>query len=227
MNRVRWFEAVLPTGLRSFAGKLEAMPITRDGHMGFRLERVRKERIEAVYYERFSWTDQRVDPFGVESAIERIDYKTVRFSVSKEYPQLEFVDPPRGLSSFFSRIAEVTDFATTVTPLAVDVPSWTTALRESAGLKFTVSGITVSNLNVEDNVTGRLTVASNHKDVGEALARLLSRRTYSVQKMQLSMQGERTHGSVVISSDGSVRSQRGLGIDILESLRQTIPPHQP
>lgn len=223
MNRVRWFEAVLPMGLRSFAGKLEGFPLTRDGHLGFRLERARKEVLEATYYERFSWTDQVVDPFGGESAIERVGYKTVRFSISKDYPHLELVDPPRGLSSFFSRIAEITNFSTTITPLTIDIAAWTRALRESAGLQFTISGITVSNLNVEENVTGRLTVASSQRDVEEALARLLSRRMYSVQKMQLSIRGHRTQGPLVISSDGTVRSERELNIDVLDALRDTIP----
>jgi hypothetical protein len=226
VNRVRWYHARLPASLRSFAASLERLPVSVDSHMGFRIERIRRETLEAVYYERFNWTDQTIDPFGTVSAFERTSYKTLRFSMSKVFPELELIDPPRGLSSFFSRIAEITDFEATITPLAIDVAAWASALRKLNGLKFTISGITVSELNVEENISGRLTIVSRQKDVEEALARLLIRRTYSVQKLQLSMQNFPATGPLIISSDGSVQSQKELNLDVLEILRTTVPQNK-
>jgi len=222
MNRVQWFRAALPAGLRSLASTLEAVPLVVDGPMGFRVERIRRESVEATYYERYSWIEQTVDPFGRESGVERSGYKSVRFSISREFPELELVDPPRGLKSFFSQIAEATNFHAAISPLAVDVVAWSRAFRKVAASSFRISGMTVSDLNVEDNVTGQLSVVSGQRDVEDALARLLSRRSYSVKKMQLSFTQASVTGPVIISSDGSVRSEKELDLDLIEALRQTI-----
>ena len=218
MNRVRWFEARLSGGIGSFARKLQDLPLEIDSHMGFRIERLRRESVEATYFERFSWIDRTIDPFGRETSVERTDYKSLRFYIGKQFPELELTDPPRGLSSFFSRVAEITDFEAVIKPLSVNVIAWSEALRRDAGLQFKVLGISVSDLNVEDGITGRLSVISRSKDVQGALVRLLSRRTYSVQKIQLSLQDS----SLVIAADGSVRSDQDIDLEILAALKETL-----
>jgi hypothetical protein len=92
------------------ATKLSSAPLELDGHMGFRIEKIRNDALEATYHERFTWTECTVDPFGRESAFERTEYKSLRFILSRSYPELELIDAPRGLNSFFRRLAEMTDF---------------------------------------------------------------------------------------------------------------------
>lgn len=75
MNRVRWFRANLPHSLRSMATKLSSAPLELDGHMGFRIEKIRNDALEATYHERFTWIECTVDPFGRESAFERTNTK--------------------------------------------------------------------------------------------------------------------------------------------------------
>ena len=116
--------------------------------------------MDASYYERFSWTESGVDPFGREFSFERVGYKVIHFTLSRNYPELEVVDAPRGLSSLFSRIAELTDFEATIEPLRVDVLRWATALQSSYAGSFRVASMSVSDLGVEEGITGSLTVSS-------------------------------------------------------------------
>jgi hypothetical protein len=205
------------------ATKLSSAPLELDGQMGFRLERVRNDALEATYHERFTWTERNVDPFGREFAFERTEYKSLRFILSKNYPELELIDAPRGLTSFFSRLAEMTDFGAAIEPVSVNVSDWAVAIRKSRTMEFRVAGITVSNLNVDEGVTGRLTVASREKDVQGALSRLLARRTYSVQKLQIVLRARSKSGSLVLAADGSVRSDKELDPDVLKEIRDALP----
>lgn len=226
MNRVRWFRASLPMSLRSIAAKISSSPLELDGDMGFKVEKVRSETVDASYYERFSWTESGVDPFGREFSFERVGYKVVRFTLSKNYPELEVIDAPRGLSSFFSRIAELTDFEATIEPLRIDVLNWASALRNSYTSSFRVASMSVSDLGVEEGITGSLTVSSRDQDVKGAVGRLLSRRTYSVQRVQVVMRSRASDASLTLISDGSVKSSADIDPDILIAVRGSMPPHQ-
>jgi len=205
------------------ATKILSAPLELDGHMGFRIERTRNDALEAMYHERFTWTEHNVDPFGREFAFERVEYKSLRFILARNYPELELIDAPRGLTSFFSRLAEMTDFQAAIEPLSVGVLDWAAAIQKSRAATFRVAGITVSNLNVEEGVTGRLTVASREKDVQSALSRLLARRTYSVQKLQIILGTGSRADSVVLAADGSVRSDKELDLDVLKEIRDALP----
>ena len=62
------------------ATKISSAPLKIDSDMGFRIERARNDAIEAVYHQRFTWTERNVDPFGRESAFERTEYKAYALS---------------------------------------------------------------------------------------------------------------------------------------------------
>ncbi len=226
MNRVRWFRASLPMSLRSMAAKISSSPLELDGDMGFKVEKVRSETVDASYYERFSWIESGVDPFGREFSFERVGYKVVRFTLSKNYPELEVIDAPRGLSSLFSRIAELTDFEATIQPLKIDVLRWASALQDSYSGSFRVASMSVSDLGVEEGITGSLTVSSRDHDVQAAAGRLLSRRTYSVQKVQIVMRSRASDASLTLISDGSVKSNADIDSDILAAVRRAMPPQR-
>jgi len=223
VNRIRWFRASLPNSLRSMATKISSAPLELDGNMGFRVEKSRNDALEAVYYERFTWTEHSVDPFGRESAFERTEYKSLRFVLSRNYPELELIDAPRGLASFFSRLAEMTDFGAVIEPVSVNVREWASTIRGLRTDKFRVSAITVSDLNVDEGVSGRLTVASREKDVQAALSRLLARRTYSVQKLQIVIDDGSKADSLVLSADGSIKSDMELDPDLVREIRKALP----
>jgi len=199
------------------------MPLELDGQMGFRLERIRNDALEATYHERFAWTERNVDPFGREFSFERTEYKSLRFILSKHYPELELIDAPRGLSSFFSRLAEVTNFEATIEPININVSDWAVAIRRLRPAEFRIAGISVSDLSVEEGVIGRLSIASSEKDVQSALSRLLARRSYSVQKLQIVFRARSRSGSLVLAADGSVRSDQELDPDLLQEIRDALP----
>jgi len=205
------------------ATKISSEPLELDGHMGFRLEKSRDDSLEAMYHERISWTERNLDPFGREFIFERVEYKSLRFILARNYPELELIDAPRGLTSFFSRLAEMTDFGAAIEPISVNVIDWAASIEKSREMKFRVAGITVSNLNVDEGVTGNLTVSSRDRDVKAALSRLLARRTYSVQKLQIVLgSGSKAH-SLVLTADGGVRSDKELDLDVLKGIRDALP----
>jgi hypothetical protein len=226
VNRVRWFSASLPHSVRSMATRIASLPLEIDGNMGFRVERIRNDKLEATYHEKLTWTERNVDPFGREFSFERIEYKSLRFILSRNYPELELIDAPRGLTSFFSRIAELSNFEATVAPVSVNVLDWAAAVRKSRPKEFRVAGITVSDLNVDDGVTGQLTVSSREKDAQVSLAKLLMRRTYTVRKLQIVLRTSSNVDSLILASDGSVRSEKELDLEVVSDLRDALPRPQ-
>jgi hypothetical protein len=226
MNRVRWFQANFSMSMRSIATKISSLPLEIDGDMGFKVDKVRNDSVEANYFERFSWIESGVDPFGREFSFERVSYKAVRFTLSKNYPELEVIDAPRGLSSLFSRFAEFTNFEATIQPIKIDVLHWAETLRASYSGAFRISSMSVSDLGVEEGVTGSLTVSSREHDVKAAATRLLSRRAYSVQKLQVVLRSRISDASLTLASDGSVKSNADIDPDILIAVRQAIPYQQ-
>jgi hypothetical protein len=91
---------------------------------------------------------------------------------------------------------------------------------------FRVAGITVSDLNVDDGVTGQLTVSSREKDAQVSLAKLLARRTYTVRKLQILMPTGSNIDSLILASDGSIRSDKELDLDVISDLRDALPKIQ-
>lgn len=225
MNRVRWFRAQLPLSLRLMADKIGSAPLEIGGDMGFKIARVRHDAIQASYYERFAWTESGIDPFGREFSYERESYKTIRFVLSKTYPGLEIIDAPRGLSSLFSRFAELTNFEFTVQPVRVDVLQWAEALRTSYNGMFRVASMSVTDLGVEESITGTLSVSSRSEDVRAAAARLLARRDYTTQKVQVALSSKVSTALLTLTSDGGVRSSLELDSEIVDAVRQAFP-HQ-
>jgi hypothetical protein len=226
VNRVRWFHTQLPINLRAMADQIGRLPLELDGDTGFKIARVRHDSIQASYYERFTWTDSGVDPFGREFSYDRQTYKVVRFILSKNYPELEIIDAPRGLSSLFSRFAELTDFKVTIQPMRVDVLRWAEGLRTSYEGTFRVASMSVTDLDVEDGVTGSLSVSSRNEDVKDAATRLLSRRKYSIQKLQLALKSRVSEALLTLTSDGSVKSSFELEPNVLSAVRQAFPQQQ-
>jgi hypothetical protein len=84
----------------------------------------------------------------------------------------------------------------------------------------------VSDLNVDEGITGRLTVASREKDVQAALKRLLIRRTYSVQKLQITLNGRLGNAVLVLCADASVRSDKEMNPDVIAAIRHAMPAAQ-
>ena len=222
MNRIRWFHAQIPMSMRSMADKIGGSPLEIDGDMGFKITRVRQDSIQASYYERFAWTESGVDPFGREFSYERESYKVVRFVLSKNYPELEIIDAPRGLSSLFSRFAELTDFGFTIQPLRVDVLQWAEALRTHYDGTFRVASMSVTDLGVEEGVTGTLTVTSRNEDVQAAASRLLSRREYTIQKLQLALRSKASTALLTLTSDGGLKSSIELETDVVDAVRRAV-----
>jgi hypothetical protein len=226
MNRAKWFQARLPISLRSMADKIASAPLELDGDMGFKVTRVRQDSVQANYYERFAWTESGTDPFGREFSYDRESYKVVRFSFSNNYPELEIIDAPRGLSSLFSRFAELTDFGLAIQPIRVNVVEWAEALNTYYEGVFRVASVSVTDLGVEEGVTGTLTVSSRNQDVEAAVARLLSRRQYSVQKLQVALKAPAPIALLTLTSDGGVRSSLELAPDLLDAVRRAFPPQR-
>lgn len=223
MNRIRWFQAQLPVSLRAMAERLGAAPLVIDGDMGFKVARIRQDSIQANYYERFAWTESGIDPFGREFSFERESYKTIRFVLSKKYPELEIIDAPRGLASLFSRFAELTDFGLSIQPLRVDVLQWAQALQANFDGTFRIASMSVTDLGVEESITGTLTVSSRSEDVRAAATKLLSRRQYTTQKVQIALRSRASTALLTLTSDGGVKSSLELDSEIVDAVRQAFP----
>jgi hypothetical protein len=60
-------------------------------------------------------------------------------------------------------------------------------------------------------------------DVQAALSKLLARRAYSLLKLQIVFRKEYAAGCVVLATDGGVRSDNELDLDVLKEIRHALP----
>ena len=166
MKRYRWLRARWPISMRLLAKRLRSQSFDGQQVEGFVLDRVRDDFVDARFVEKIEYEDTVVDPFGVESSYHRVEYRKCEFKAMINGPGLELVDAPRGVQTLVSRLAEVTDFALSISPLSVDVLAWATVVQQRLNVAGVVDSLQVGAVELSKGVQAKAVM----KGDGDVLA---------------------------------------------------------
>ncbi len=226
MRRVRWIEASWPFPLRMLASRLKRYTFLPDSSDGFILHRTRDELIEGSYFERLSLDEVVRDPFGNETAFQRVVYRDVEFAFSPDYPHVEIRKFPRTIHSFLSRVSEAAEFHVAFVPLRVDVFSWARRIQRAHPQEFRVDLAQLSDLVLEDTVSARI-VISGSDDIRAAYQRFAGSRKHVVDRVQVRLRYDSKAYAVQLSSDATMRSVDEIPAALLQEMRAALPRSLP
>lgn len=220
-SRYRWFAAKWPSTMRTLARRLKDMSFSEPLSVGFVVDRVRDEFIEARYIERLEFDEEVVDPFGKEQTYHRIEYKQTRFRAAVEGPGLELIDPSRSSQAFFGRLAEACEFSLAVAALDIDVVAWSKSLQRNLRSSGTVDFLQIGALELDIGVVGKVVLRGN-ADVLATGTRLVAGRKHSVERLQIRLGAQHTT-PVLLTSSAAVKLDREPSDELLAALRTSLP----
>lgn len=221
MKRYRWLQADWPISMRALSKRLKARPFGSDVSHGFVIDRVRDDLLEGRYIERIEYTDTVTDPFGVELAFERVEFRQSSFRAAPSGPGLELRDPPRSVQSLLNRLSEASDFEVAITPQAVDVLEWSAKFQNLAELTSVVDSLQINSLELEPSVRAKIVIKGD-RDVRSACTALTGPRKFSMEKIQLRFT-KPSIGTIILGNTASA----SLCVDdpeerILRALRDSL-----
>ena len=222
MNRVRWLRAEWPESMRVLAARMKTKEFTPDSFDGFMIDRVRDTYIEARYIEKLSYQETIVDPFGLEQISERVDYRSVEFSLFGNYPQIELYDAPRSTRGFVNRLLEICDFSLAVVPITVDILDWIENFQKLSNKNVLIDSIQASGIELEKGVFAKVVLNSEH-DVRNALEAVSGESEFKLDnvKMRCLSGGRSVH--IYLSASGAYRVSSQYMSEFLPLVRKSLP----
>ncbi|WP_235185262.1 hypothetical protein [Cupriavidus sp. SK-3] len=206
--------------MRTLAKRFKTKPFDDASTDGFVIDRVRDDFVEARYVERVEYTDKVVDPFGKELAFDRVEFKQCEFRAATTGPGLELMDAPRSTQGLVSRLTEVSDFALAISPLSLDVLAWAGLFQELSGVTGIVDVLQIGALEVERGILAKA-VIKGEKDVREASTSLTKGKRYTLEKVQLRLQGAH-RGTVLLTNVGAAKIDVDDPGEMVAALRQSL-----
>lgn len=222
MNRVRWLNAQWPSSIRTVGKKLIDMPFTEERTDGFAIERIRDDFIEGRYIEKYNYQEVISTPFGSEEVLDRIGYRTTEFTLFDSPPHIELRNYQRSLKELISRLLEACSFNLVVTPPAVNLIEWVSALQDAVDQEITVDSLQVSGVEIDEGVTGKI-LLKGVKDVREATDILLAGRKHVLEKVQVKFTDLNKTVAIQLSNKGTATLPAVLPSDLLRHLRVSFP----
>jgi hypothetical protein len=226
MKRVRWFGADWRSSFRTLATKMLANPFNASSLDGFIVDRVRENTISGRYVEKMSFQERTVDPFGEEHVADRTLYRQLEFSLARTFPNVEFLDAPRGTGGYVSRLLEFSDFTISVWPMAVDPLRWAEIFQAAIKKKMTVVSLQVSELEIESGIAAKV-IISGDRDVRNAIKLVTRSKGYQLDKVQLVVFEGSTAVPIQLTSSAAVRIDETFLNDFLPALRSSLPRPSP
>lgn len=220
MKRYRWLKAEWPLSMRNLAKRLRASSFDSNSVEGFVLDRVRDEHLEARFIEKVEYDDLITDPFGGEAVFHRVDYRQCEFRASSAWGTLELIDPPRGVQTLVSRLAQATEFELSVAPLVVDVLSWAARLQRTLNVDSSVDSVQLGSVELADGIVAKA-IVKGAPDVLDAAMRLVDGKRHVVEKVQLRLKGARSQ-CITFANSGVARFDADPAEELLQSVRESL-----
>jgi len=207
--------------MRHLAERLRSQSFEGEQVEGFVLDRVRDDFVDARFVEKIEYEDTVVDPFGVESTYHRVEYRKFEFKAMLNGPGLELVDAPRGVQTLVSRLAEVTDFALSISPLSVDVLAWATVVQERLNVAGVVDSLQVGAVELYKGVQAKA-VMKGDGDVLAATKALVHGKQHIIEKVQIRF-SEPKRMTLLLTKSGVARFHQEPSEDLLSIVRSSLP----
>lgn len=194
---------------------------------GFRVSSFDASVLEGTYIEKTEFTETIDDPFGNHIEIPRVRFDTVDFRLSRKFPELEIVDPPRSIRGLLGEISRAFEFSATIEKISVDVVQWFEA-TEKLLHKTQVTKMVYSEIAISPGVAGGL-IVTGASDVRGGASSFLGKKSATVDKIGFTANLERQEPVVLeLSSTGRAffesPDQDNIRKILRESLRTVAAP---
>lgn len=190
----------------SFHSKIEKEILrnefTKDSTWGFKMLSRRSSYFQAVYVEKLIYTEKTVDPFGVDTEIERVSYDQIEFQVNIYKPNILIFQPPRNYRKLINQLAQFVDYAIAIETKDIKVFDWIDLLVAN-GINGIVTKINVDQICYDKATTGKLTLISVN-DVRERFHQILQKTNYFVKNAKISFDEKVNLPEVEIFSNGKI-----------------------
>jgi hypothetical protein len=207
--------------MRLLAKRLRSKSFDGEQVEGFVLDRVRDDFVDARFVEKIEYEDTVIDPFGVESSYHRVEYRKCEFKAMLNGPGLELVDAPRGVQTLVSRLAEVTDFSLSISPLSVDVLVWATLVQKHLNVDGVVDSLQVGAVELSKGVQAKA-VMKGDGDVLAATRALVHGKQHVIEKVQIRFSGP-NRITLLLTKSGVARFDQEPSEELLSIVRSSLP----
>jgi hypothetical protein len=208
--------------MRTMGARMKASPFTEDSMDGFAVERIREDFIEGRYIEKYAYQEINSDPFGKEELVERVGYRSTEFSLYSQFPHIELKNGQRSIRGFVNRLLETCEFNLVVSPLTISLTDWASTFQDSLGKRITVDSLQISDVELESGITGKILLKGN-KDVREAVDRIVGRKKYVLEKIQMKLDMGSKPLTVHLANNGCAKVPQDYASDLVPLLRKAIP----
>lgn len=224
-QRIKWFSlASSGPALSSLAARLRRLQYSEAVGVGFRLEQVGKANVSGSFIERLTYEDQIEDPFGKVLTFKRVEFRVVRFELRDRFPNLEIVDPPRSLKTFFSQLSAAMDHQLEVIDVRPPVLAWLRALEQEVG-RVRVRTMKIAALSLSTSVRADLVLRGVDADVRSEAKRLLSGRGAETVLAEVAWR----HGDELVEceltrngAEYSAENEESVGRSLRRALREVV-----
>jgi len=218
VNRVRWMRAKFPGSIRQIGKQLQKAGFTADSGEGFVVDRIRDEYVEARYFERIAFQQSVSDPFGNTFVVERLDFRTVDFTLTKNFPELELRMAPRGLKGFTSGLLKASGFSMELEQHSVKLNKWISAIERELATKVSIRAALTSGIELQKGTKARIAVTSPD-DVRAGLAQLVHDYPFELETVEIDFPFGKSSQRVVLTSDSSVRYSAKAPEEVISAIR--------
>jgi len=158
MKRVKWFEIKWNTDFSGIYKILKQAPYTREGVSGFIIDHAGKSCVEGRYIEKFIQNFSVRDPFGGITEFAQPEFRTVDFKMFDSGPNLELLDPPRGLQGFWAKLAELFEFGISIEEINTPTIRLVDAIEHHFGEKAIINSMLFSDIELQKNIHASITL---------------------------------------------------------------------
>jgi hypothetical protein len=221
MKRLKWMRVESSSSMREIAKQIQKAAFRDGAENGFLLDRARDNALDARYIEKTEFIETFIDPLGNTQAANRVLYKEVDFTLTRNCPELELRMPPRGLASFMNSLMKAANFSMSIESYNVDLLRWTKAIEKHLGIKTVIRGAVASDVELLNGATARVGVVAP-KDVRPGLTEILMGRKHKLSTLQLEFVSGGIPQRLSLASDCSIRYSERLADNELDAVRETL-----
>lgn len=187
---------------------------------GFLIDRVRDDRIEGRFVERFELNDQTTTPFGESVSFERVEFRQLHFSVTSTEPGLEITGSTAGVSRLVNKLAQLCDYRLAISNLQIEVFGWLARFQDLSQYEGYVEILQVGQFNLGGTVSARA-IVKGKEDVRAAVQKLTAGHQSVIEKLQF-RPSQTQQCSIVFTHLGSAVVRCKDDTDIVRHLREAL-----
>lgn len=201
------------------AARLKRRAYTADHGDGFVVDQVRRTHLLARFVERVHRIDEVLDPFGNPEKFERFEYRSQEFRVSRDGPQLEFIDLARNARTLVTRLLEIADFDLVVEPISVDPWRWAADIQSALGHSGIIDRVQAKNVQIGPDALASVQINAK-TDALEALRAFTRIADVPLDKVRVRLPGR--FGTFTVSSSAGIELSGMEVLQTLEAARKSL-----